>query len=443
MTATGILCHCEICNSPFPFNKHKANRVCSMACYRALQRSGEYKRGHGPDFPRLPCANCGVEVERIPSKCRDGSAADKVFCNRGCYDAMRTGLRALRLKPCQNCGIQFVQDGDAKFCSDVCSKAAKKAKPVNCVNCECLFTAIYLQPRTNKYISKNGVKTCSATCDRAWISNNEDRKRKIGDAFRGDKHPNWQGGKSQLNNTSNRGPNWAKKRIEALKRDGFKCVDCGMSNEECLTKWARGLDVDHVVPFHNFNNYKKANALGNLESRCASCHRTKEAARGMVQMMLPIQDGDHRRHKGGARTGENHPRAKLSSADVILIRRIADDGKSLTEIGASFGMAPSVISSIVAGRIWKCLPLGRTSGESRLGRNGGLAGEDCGKSRFTEIQVMDIRSRANSGERLQLIANSICESYASVHQIVTGKTWKHLPILGYVKKTRDRIKKWP
>jgi hypothetical protein len=53
-----------------------------------------------------------------------------------------------------------------------------------------------------------------------------------------------------------------------------------------------------VVPFHNFNSYKKANALSNLQCRCASCHKRAESKRGMVQMVLPMQDSANRMHKG-------------------------------------------------------------------------------------------------------------------------------------------------
>lgn len=298
MTATVILCHCEICNAAFQFNKHRVNRVCSRTCYRALQRSGEYKRGHGPDYPKAPCAHCGTEVQRIPAKCRDGRIADKVFCDRGCYDALRTGLMALRSKPCPRCNTEFIPKMNEIYCGEMCWKEEKKAKPTNCLNCGCLFTSIYLQPKTGRYISKSSGRTCSASCHLAWIRNNEDRKIKIGKAFRGHLHPNWQGGKSQLNNVSGRGPNWQGQRQRALKKDKYRCVDCGLTQAGCISKYGRSLDVDHVVPFHNFNSYKKANALSNLQCRCASCHKRAESKRGMVQMVLPMQDSANRMHKG-------------------------------------------------------------------------------------------------------------------------------------------------
>lgn len=57
---------------------------------------------------------------------------------------------------------------------------------------------------------------------------------------------------------------WKSLRLEALRRDGWKCVQCG----------ARGrLEVDHVKPVrtHPELSYE----LANLQSLCRSCHTKK------------------------------------------------------------------------------------------------------------------------------------------------------------------------
>lgn len=351
--AGAILVECESCGKSFPPNKHKASRYCSMPCYRAAQRSGAYKRGHGPEFPRAPCAHCGALVVRRPSARRNGEAADHVFCNRVCYDSFRTALQVVRSKPCDECGMEFVPDAvSRRFCSEACWKANRKAGPKNCLNCGCLFTPIKLMPATGRFISTNSGKTCSAHCHNQWIRNNPERKRKIGDAFRGANHPNWQGGKSLMNDTSNRGPNWSAQRARAIKRDGGRCVDCGMTVEQCVQAFGRSLDVDHETPFHNFTDYRKANVLSNLRSRCASCHRIAEAKRSMTQMLLPMQDSRSRQHKGYA-VGERHPRATITNAEVVLLRRLASDGVDCDVLARRFGVTKANAQLIIRRKTWK------------------------------------------------------------------------------------------
>lgn len=57
---------------------------------------------------------------------------------------------------------------------------------------------------------------------------------------------------------------WKALRIQALRRDGFCCVQCG----------ARGrLEVDHINPVRT--HPELAFELTNLQSLCASCHTKK------------------------------------------------------------------------------------------------------------------------------------------------------------------------
>lgn len=352
--AGSILCHCGATFAPV---KGRANKFCSIECYRVNQRSGAYKRGHGPEFPRAPCANCGNVVARTPSRRRNGAVADRVYCNRACYDEHRSKLREERKRSCDHCGKSFVPKKEAtRFCSGVCQLAERKAKAKRCLSCKCLFTPVKYVPARGSFISYNAGKLCSSACHIQWIKSNPERKRKIGDAFRGEKHPNWQGGKTLLNNVSARGPNWQRQRSAALKRDGFKCVDCGITQDECRSKYGKGLDVDHIIPFHNFSNYRKANSVGNLQSRCPSCHRIEEAKRSMVQMVLPIQDSVSRRHKG--RTyGERHNTAKLKNEQVLLMRALSRSGVSMKELSRRFGVSVSAVHSIITGKTWRHLTL--------------------------------------------------------------------------------------
>lgn len=73
------------------------------------------------------------------------------------------------------------------------------------------------------------------------------------------------------------GPNWQKRRREALDRDAHRCRSCGASDQT-------GLHVHHIRPFREFGyvpgrneNYRQANELDNLMTLCSSCHRRAEA----------------------------------------------------------------------------------------------------------------------------------------------------------------------
>jgi 5-methylcytosine-specific restriction endonuclease McrA len=231
----------------------------------------------------------------------------------------------------------------------------RKATPKNCLNCECLFTGLKWFPSRGKFASTNGNRTCSRVCHLEWIRRNPERKAKISAAFTGHRHPNWQGGKARLNSISRRGTGWQKQRRAALARDRFQCADCGVSEAECRERYGRGLDVDHIEPFHNFRNSQEANRLRNLVSRCASCHRKAEAKRTGVQMALPFGDSEKRRHKGYAR-GERVNTAKVTALDVMAIRARCAAGMSRHKLAKEYGLALTTVSHMVARKIWRHVP---------------------------------------------------------------------------------------
>lgn len=63
-----------------------------------------------------------------------------------------------------------------------------------------------------------------------------------------------------------RGGKWQRIRAQVLRRDHYRCVDCGRV----------GLDneVDHINPLHTGGT----DDMGNLAVRCSSCHAIKSAA---------------------------------------------------------------------------------------------------------------------------------------------------------------------
>ncbi len=302
-------------------------------------------------------------------------------------------------------------------------KKSTTVQPQCCTHCGAVFTPVKLLRRKSgfKYVAHSAGKTCSPACEHG-------RARAV-DAKRGskrEKNPNWKGGTSHQD-LGHRGSNWARQRNAALKRDGYACVDCGMHDDECERRYGRRLDVDHIVPFHNFSSYLKANVLSNLACRCASCHRKTEALRGMCQMVLPLngkKDGGHR----GVLRGEMANGAKLTREIVMEIRSAADDGMFIGEISRRFSISTSHACDIVSGKVWRELPLGETHADNRRkkGRRKFACGEQTGSSRFTEAQVMEMRTRASLGEKTRAIADSMGETYHAVYLILSGRGWKHV-----------------
>lgn len=57
---------------------------------------------------------------------------------------------------------------------------------------------------------------------------------------------------------------WSGLRLQALRRDGFQCVECGTRV---------GLEVDHIKPVREAP--EKAFDLNNLQVLCKRCHSAK------------------------------------------------------------------------------------------------------------------------------------------------------------------------
>lgn len=114
--------------------------------------------------------------------------------------------------------------------------------------------------------SKEGkTRFCSQECMVEW------RSRK----YSGENHPRWKG-----NDEYYRGPNWHRQRAKARERDNQTCQNCGSADSE--------LDVHHIIPFREFDDYERANRLQNLITLCDSCHSNVEWGNISVQSRLGI-----------------------------------------------------------------------------------------------------------------------------------------------------------
>jgi len=86
---------------------------------------------------------------------------------------------------------------------------------------------------------------------------------------RGEEHPNWKGGYEQ---SWRQGAEWRNARKDALERDGYECVECGMGRETHKTHFDRDLEVHHITPVSDGGEKYDRD---NLESLCVPCHKQR------------------------------------------------------------------------------------------------------------------------------------------------------------------------
>lgn len=245
---------------------------CGMPCYRAAQKAGKYIGTIGNKPERIhACYQCGKRVIGTPSKDRSGNKCEKIFCSRECYDLSRTIEREKRTRQCDHCGKDYIpSDGKSnlRFCSAECRSLGLKAAPIHCVCCGAWVSIVKFMHATGKFISSKSGKVCSRECHIKWIKTNPVRKLKISLAFRGEKHPNWQGGPLVINHRSA----WERLADSIRDRDGHKCQKCGKPESDNR----RRLDVHHIVPRRECLSLEIANHPDNLTSLCAECHMKVE-----------------------------------------------------------------------------------------------------------------------------------------------------------------------
>ncbi len=169
-----------------------------------------------------------------------------------------TRTREKVTKPCPVCETVFTVDasrmkhGRGVHCSKKCQYIANREKlSGEKVKFVCIGCGTDFERSPSQLVGRNGSgKFCTRKCrDENW---------------KGDITPNWQGG----NGVYKRGPNWFSTRRAIIKRDHFKCHQCGSGDD---------LHVHHIIPFRMFDDYKEANAHDNLITLCAPCHRVEDS----------------------------------------------------------------------------------------------------------------------------------------------------------------------
>jgi transposase len=100
-----------------------------------------------------------------------------------------------------------------------------------------------------------------------------------------------------------------------------------------------------------FNLAPNAGSLAGHKLSAEARQRMCEIRRGKPKSAL------HRVGISASKTGSKNPGAKLAVADIVAIRKLADDGTSRRELAAQFGVCYTTISNIVRRINWQSLPL--------------------------------------------------------------------------------------
>jgi hypothetical protein len=115
--------------------------------------------------------------------------------------------------------------------------------------------------------------------------------------------------------------------------------------------------------------------------------------------------------------GEECWQAKLTTADVAEIRQRHAEGDGQTSIAEEYGMNPSTIGAIVAGKTW------RHAGGPVTAPRGG-SGETHPNAKLTWAAVASIRARVANGEARTVLAREFGVSKQAIASVVRGNTWR-------------------
>lgn len=182
---------------------------------------------------------------------------DNHYC---CDDCRVEGRKSRVTVSCNECDtdIEVIQSYAEKYDSIHCSESCRK----NTFTVECDFCG--------KTVQKNGYQKersknyfCSNECHGMYKKENG-----IG---RGKDNGMWSGG-----GVNYYGQNWHEKRNEALERDNYECVVCGLDEERHQEKYGNGLHVHHIEPLRTFDDKCNGNSLDNLITMCSHCHKKWE-----------------------------------------------------------------------------------------------------------------------------------------------------------------------
>lgn len=214
---------CQQCGKEFrryPCDKRNGT-FCSLACYHnSMRKSVEIK-----------CGYCDKVFSRKPYKIKDG----KSYCSRGC--SSKSQITRVN-KKCSTCGVDFsIESGRVREHNFCCKKCSNKF-PRTAWN-----KGTHFSPTAGKELS-------------------QEHREKISLAQKGEKHWNWQNGKTSISRRIRVSMEYRSWRSKIYKRDNYTCQYCGTVGAE--------LNAHHIEEFSK--NENRRFDVDNGITLCAPCH---------------------------------------------------------------------------------------------------------------------------------------------------------------------------
>jgi hypothetical protein len=127
------------------------------------------------------------------------------------------------------------------------------------------------------------------------------------------------------------------------------------------------------------------------------------------------------------RLGSQHGRAKLTEADIPVIRRLLVDGVPASEIASSLGIDRYQVYSIKTGKTWGHVPYeGDVTRERVASVKAQRQGTHNGRATLTESQVAEIKQAIRDGAGNRYLVRFYGVTLNVIGKIRHGLTWKHV-----------------
>lgn len=134
-------------------------------------------------------------------------------------------------------------------------------------------------------------------------------------------------------------------------------------------------------------------------------------------------------------SGEHNAAAKVTTADVMMIRHRYADGETQAQLAIAFGVRQTAISRIVRGKRWAHVADGVTTQRNmargdksgaRLHPERVARGEKVTNAKLTECAVREIRSRSAAGETRIALGVAFNITRSTIGRILRRQTWNHV-----------------
>lgn len=123
---------------------------------------------------------------------------------------------------------------------------------------------------------------------------------------------------------------------------------------------------------------------------------------------------------GTAIRGEKHPNAKLTAKKVMAIFDESRYGEPAIKLAVKYGVAPSVVQAILAGKKWRHVVAGERAPVNKA------RGERVNTAKLTSEKVRQIRLERDGGALLAEIGRAYGVTEQSVWRICRRYSWKHV-----------------